>query len=809
MRSVFISLLCFFCLHIAAKENVNFISKPLTAGRASLTENAFIIPYAVGMANFSPELRFPIQIIYNSASESSGIFGYAWNSPQLESSAFFDKDGVLWTTPWGEKIKFFPKKEEKQSKDTIKIELYELAKQGKGFFAPYADWEAVSSDSPKDIHQSGDWVFTGKKKYEGWKFVYRDAKLHSITASSGRSITFKYNKEMQLLSIEQAGTVFVELAYKGRFVSSIVVNGIKTNFTYARSEVIILPKTQDGKVINAKRPRLTSIQTGELNPVDLEYKSGYLHTIRQGDFCEEFVVQTETLTDRKANFLSRNVDNKVKHTGKVAGRLSADNQFKYEYDYAGTGKIKLINKSQQTASYNFAQNTGIFAMTDFSGKKNTIFYFMRYDVAYLGKVRKIVDGRDRDVVSYRYDKLSGDLLRIRDMAENDIDFSYDKDGNLILVSRRAANQKKAEPVTAFKYNKNQDPVSISKLNAEGKEVVTTEIAYNKFGQPTQVSNGQMKNSMTYNEYGYPVAIRNVFNQTQTLKYDEFNRLQSVTDLYGVTTYYKYNSSGKITAIERKDGDILLTSVKVVYNKNGLPISYTDQAGRVKVFERDAFGRVVKEFFPDDTSVEYTYNAAGQLHKVLDQNKHTITFDWNNFGLDAKTTAANQLTDYVHDKYGLLKQVDSKWKDKTDRSIKYEYDDLDRLIKVSYADGQIETFQYDSWGKLISASRGNKTTTFQYDYFGRMIAKNEGVLKNSYTYNPWGQRTSRVTQNGSLILSEIKMYDQYGRLSEIRSGNKVVKYVYNEKNQLAAQIVDGVKISFEYTKYGQLKKKIME
>ena len=81
----------------------------------------------------------------------------------------------------------------------------------------------------------------------------------------------------------------------------------------------------------------------------------------------------------------------------------------------------LEGKNHQFVILNLTDHR-IFKLTDFSGRKNTIYYFMRYDVAYNGKVRQIVDGRKRVVVSYRYDKLSGNVTRIRDMAKNDINF---------------------------------------------------------------------------------------------------------------------------------------------------------------------------------------------------------------------------------------------------------------------------------------------------------------------------------------------------------------------------------------------------
>ena len=82
-------------------EQLNFRSSPMTAGKASLSENGYIVSRELGGANFSPELRYPVQLIYRSDSADAGLFGTSWRSPQLESSATPEKDGVLWTTPWG------------------------------------------------------------------------------------------------------------------------------------------------------------------------------------------------------------------------------------------------------------------------------------------------------------------------------------------------------------------------------------------------------------------------------------------------------------------------------------------------------------------------------------------------------------------------------------------------------------------------------------------------------------------------------------------------------------------------------------
>ena len=826
-RIISIGFLVFTISTLGAVEKVNFLSKPLTAGKASLTENSFFLPQFLGTANFSPDLRFPIQLIYNSASEKTGIFGYAWRSPQLESSAVPQRDGVLWTTPWGEQIKFFPKKE-KASKDSIKIELYEQAKKGRGFYSPYSEWEALCSE--RDFAKSGAWIFNGKRGKQGWKFIYRDARLQKIEAPSGRTIEFSYSKG-KLVGIAQNNLSLIELEYDGMYVSTIRINGISTKLSYKNANITILPKIVTGKIIQTERPVPVSLQRENLSPVEFSYTpEGYLAGLRQGNFTDEFKVETETLAERQRNLQSQDRKSGVKHTDKVAGRLLADSFLTYRYGSAEPGDVTLKNKLGQTAKYDFNQKTGVFKLKEFSGREFTIYYFMRYDVAYLGKVRQILDGRNRIVASYRYDKLSGNLVRVRDMAENDINFAYNSYGDLTLITRRAADQDRPEPVLRMKYNGRGMPLEIMRLNSKGETYSAVKYTYTPDSLPQSVGNGQNTTRLVYNSFGYPLQIIDTFGRKNVRVYDKYNRLTESTDHYGVATKITYDRSGLVTRIARMDGKELLSSLEVAYDGIGQPVSYRDQDGNVKKFERDAFGRIVKEIFPDETSVEYTYNGIGQLDKVLDQNRHEIKFGWDRFGLDRKVTAANQLTDYVYDKYGLLKHVDSKFRGgkKKDRSIAYEYDKFDRIVKVSYDNGrQVETFRYNSWGKLIGATkddgREKRVASYQYDYYNRMSAKSESVnggdpVVTVYRYNQWDQRTLRELRNGALRLTEEKTYDRFGRLSKIKSGsseviyyygvcdgkgNVVEEYVYAPAGNILKKTIQGRTTTYKYDKANQL------
>ena len=760
-----------------AAENVNFASRKLLAGRASLVEAGYVEHRSLGIIRLSPELTIPIELIYDSSSEKTGIFGFAWHSPQLESSARWDKDGMLWVSPWGEKVKFFLKSV-KTPKDAIKIEVIEEAKTGRGYYAPYSEWEADITSG--DSRLSGNWIIKGKKSLVGWAFFYTSGRLSKIVTPTGRYADFLYDDKGRLLSVSQNGTDFISLSYDGILAKAVAISGITTTFAYEHRKLEILPHTADGKIVRPVRPQLISIKRGLLDAVNVGYDGNYLASISQG-------AMRENITFEKF--------------GRTA-RIVSDGDYSYSYECG----VTLRDKANRTASYHYDQKNGVFTVSDFFGKKATIYYFMRYDVAYLGKVRKIVDGKGDDLISYRYDAKSGNVTRVRDRFGNDRNFEYDNEGRLTKASRRAHGERTIEPVASFTYGKGRKPVAVSLLNGNGTSTVTTRLSRDRYDNVISVDDGRGKREAVYNKAGYPILVRDPLGNATKISYDKFNMPVSITDVNGVQTKCSYNNAGLVSRIERASENEIYSSLSVVYDGAGRPVSYTDQDGLTKSFERDAFGKVLKEKFPDGSECAYSYDALGRRTSVIDENGHEIRFGWGRFGLKSRTTAIGQLTDYVRDDLGLVKEVVSTWGGKEDRRILSEYDNYGRLVCADYGNGEIERFEYDKWNRLSKHTRGKTEETYKYDYFGRLIEKQSSGFTTSYTYDAWGNRLSRVTKNrkGGTVSKENRAYDRFGRLAETAAGfGSKVTYAYDSKGRLARQVVDGSPIEYEYTKYGQL------
>ncbi len=133
-----------------AYEKLNWKSRAMSAGKASLTSDSYRVVRNLGTPNFSPELRMPLQLTYNSAANKNGIVGPVWQITQLESRAFPKGKGVEWITPWGEKIRFL----EKDPKNKNVLDIFKKEMKGKGCFAPFQDWDAKG--------KKGDWTISGK-----------------------------------------------------------------------------------------------------------------------------------------------------------------------------------------------------------------------------------------------------------------------------------------------------------------------------------------------------------------------------------------------------------------------------------------------------------------------------------------------------------------------------------------------------------------------------------------------------------------------------------------------------------------------
>ncbi|MFN3930089.1 MAG: RHS repeat protein, partial [Thermoflexus sp.] len=171
------------------------------------------------------------------------------------------------------------------------------------------------------------------------------------------------------------------------------------------------------------------------------------------------------------------------------------------------------------------------------------------------------------------------------------------------------------------------------------------------------------------EYAYD-ANHNRIAMTDTLGvttwvYDPLNRVVAVTDSLGRTLGYGYDAVGNRIAITYP----LTGTVTYAYFANNWLRSVTDPFGQTTTYERDGVGNLKRQFNPNGTVAEATYDRANRLRSLVNRRLDgtviaAFEYEVNNVGLRTAMTAT------------------TGWRNPPVVVERYAYDPLRRLTGVT-------------------------------------------------------------------------------------------------------------------------------
>ncbi len=253
----------------------------------------------------------------------------------------------------------------------------------------------------------------------------------------------------------------------------------------------------------------------------------------------------------------------------------------------------------------------------------------------------------------------------------------------------------------------------------------------------------------------------------------------------------------------------------------------DPAGRVTDYVYDADERLIKVTTaagtPDQASVEYTYDAAGNILTTTSADHQTTTNTYD--AMNRLLTTTDPLSDTTTNTYDADGNLIST-KDALGDVTTYAYDPEGRVIKETSAQGGVTTSTYDADGNLTSVTdpAGN-VTRYQYDARNRLIATTDpagGVTRDVYDGNnnviavidPDGNQTSYsydalnrlVSITNALGNTTLYSYDADGELISETDGNgQVINYTYDGAGRLITETWQGTSevINTTYNADGQV------
>lgn len=319
---------------------------------------------------------------------------------------------------------------------------------------------------------------------------------------------------------------------------------------------------------------------------------------------------------------------------------------------------------------------------------------------------------------------------------------------------------------------------------------TTRYQVDGFGRQTRITTAAIQTSITgttasatislrYDQRDRLVSVTDGLGQNTTYTYDGRDNRVSMTDANGNVWGTTYDAMNRVLSrTSRQDGQLLTVSRS--YDFYGNVISETDEMGRVKSSTYGAFGRKTSELDEGLRRTDYSYDNFGRLVKERRvASGMDISRSYDAAGRivlvnDAATRSSTAYTytvggDRAHEKVNVTGHV---------RDISYGYDGMGRLTSWSdSAQGVNMRYEFDQASNLRRAAGSNGIDhRYSYDAADRLIeVRNGTAVVSTYTYDAAGDRTS-FTTGGTTYRYQ---YDLNGRVTQAQAGTAVVKWSYDK------------------------------
>ncbi|NVJ60931.1 MAG: RHS repeat protein, partial [Gammaproteobacteria bacterium] len=340
-------------------------------------------------------------------------------------------------------------------------------------------------------------------------------------------------------------------------------------------------------------------------------------------------------------------------------------------------------------------------------------------------------------------------------------FAYDAYGNVISITE-AAGIAGQERTIRYEYDKRGNQTTV--INAD-QGVWSS--AQNKV-----VATGTADTDQTwFNAFGQAVKNKDTEGFYRYKSYTENGKVEYEVDGDGYVTFYQYDARGNVIEVTRyaeeltpaelsilnsKGTDFSSADIKAMVNTSGkdrvITTTYNSLGQKVSVKQSSVagFNSVTNGAFTDSPETRYEYNSQGQLIKQSTKVSNTQWADsyfyYNNAGQRVATVdPLGYVTQVEYDAFGnVIKQTEyaeksGSWNESSystptasdkDRAIRFEYDDMNRLVKT-VKEG-VDVSRIDA-GNVLKNSR-DVVELVGYDKLGREVSRtdaNGGIARTSY------------------------------------------------------------------------------
>ncbi|TYQ16962.1 UNVERIFIED_CONTAM: RHS repeat-associated protein [Acetivibrio alkalicellulosi] len=706
-------------------------------------------------------------------------------------------------------------------------------------------------------------VSPGGKKLS---FECQSGKIIKITDNIGRKVLYKYEGDnLKEVTLPNGGTV--KYTYEQGFITSVTdQNGV----TYVKNEY-----DEAGKVVKQYDAdgNLTEINYDEDNKENTfiyhatgvverhKYNEASLFAGRiYSDGTSETIEYDECWNkyseiDRSGREIKRRYNNKgdlleerypdntfVENTYDQAGNLiktvtSGGTENLYSYDKKGNlleEKLKTEEGQYSVTKYTYDLYGRILTRTD--ANNNTTNF--EYNENHINKPTKVIDP-EGNVFEYTYDKVGrmtsiatsygkvqfeynsiNKKTKIIDPLGNITHMEYDMMGNLIKKVLPKGHEYAYQYDSMDRLIETIDPMNnVFSLKYDIHGNLIKEVNPNYYDQNTGDGTGV---SYQYDESNR--KIKTIYPESGEAKvvYDPAgNIIKTIEAGKESGTSYSYDEMNRLTGIIDAEGNKVK---EFEYDEDGRLIKELNAKGYATLYKYNLAGWVLEKRIPVEEKsgmvfyniTKYTYDLAGRKieEKVsrdyVDEESYpkewniiSYTYDKNNRIIKISDTLGAQV-EYAYDCLGNKTFEKIKINDKKNKIIRYRYNSLGWLEKTSEEiDGEdlkenLEgkaiaqtVYQYDKNGniKKITLPEGSETSV-EYDKSDRIakvkrIGGKEGIRTTAYEYDSAGNVIKEIDCNGNSIKYEYDSMNRRIRITDKEGG--ITRLFYDDSGNVIKQV----------------------
>ncbi|WP_188322576.1 RHS repeat-associated core domain-containing protein [Pseudomonas azotoformans] len=390
----------------------------------------------------------------------------------------------------------------------------------------------------------------------------------------------------------------------------------------------------------------------------------------------------------------------------ISRRINADgSQVKYRYDNVRLLLTEIENEVGETYRLQYHSNGLIQQEIGFDGQRTAYVYDLNGNLQ-----EKTEHGDDGSQLVTRYERdHAGRLVRKTLPDGNEVDYAYDRQGNLLSVED-------GHWALAYEYD------AQNRLTAEHQGWGTLRYGYDACGNLRNLRLPD-NNRLTFNhDKGGHLATVELNGAVLTSHLFTAGREQQ-RQQGQLLSHYQHDHQGRLFTQSINDAEGPLYRRHYDYDKSGNLTRLLDTRKGDHRYHYDPLSRLTRADHTQDEQERFGHDPAGNL---LMQNRP---------GPDI--VAGNRLMiqgdhHYDYDAFGNLIR---ERRGKGHRLVtEYRYDCQHRLIGIKTPNGQTASYRYDAFGRRISKTVDGITTEFFWQG-DKLIAEHHANRHRSYLYEP--------------------------------------------------------------------------